>query len=714
MMRVRLAALGLMLALAGCHGASGGGGAATVDQQRIENADGEPQNWLSYGRTYSEQRFSPLTEISTSSVGKLGLAWTYETREGRGAEATPIVVDGVMYVTSAWSVVYALDATTGKELWVFDPQVDRSVGAWACCDVINRGVAVWKGHVYVGATDGRLIAINAKDGSKAWEVATFDKAKPYTISGAPRIAKGLVFIGNSGAEFGVRGYVSAYDADTGKMKWRFYTVPGNPADGPDHAASDPQMAMIAKTWKGDYWKYGGGGTVWDSIVYDAELDQLYIGVGNGAPWDQKVRSPGGGDNLFLTSIVALKPETGQYLWHFQETAGESWDYTATQPIMLATLKIGGADRKVLMHAPKNGFFYVLDRATGKFVSGKNFVPMAKAADTPKGMPISWAYGLDANGRALENPEARYMDGPVLVTPSGLGAHNWQPMSYSPQTGLVYLPAKQVASIYFSDKVFVFKDHFQNTGNSAAPHMGQSKLDPPAVKNFNRGMLIAWDPVAQKAAWSVPVPEVKNGGTLATAGGLVFWGRASGQLEAFDARTGKKLLDVDTGAAIIGAPITYAVGDVQYVAVMNSAAIGAPLRTPGLMPQSRVLVYKLGGTAALPLYPVVQAAPAPPAIKADPAQIARGDTLFAANCSACHGPRASGMGVAPDLRRSPAIQDQGSFRAILAGALAGQGMPDFKKWITPEEADAIRAYVAAQAGKAEGAAQRTHASNAVQQ
>ncbi len=438
--------------------------------------------------------------------------------------------------------------------------------------------------------------------------------------------------------------------------------------------------------------------MWDSIVYDPELDQLYFGVGNGTPWDQKVRSPGGGDNLFLSSIVAVDPDTGKYLWHFQETPGETWDFTATQPIMLATLRIGGADRKVLMHAPKNGFFYVLDRASGKFISGKNFAPMAKAADTPSGMPVSWAYGLDANGRPLENREARYLDGPALVTPSGLGAHNWQPMSYSPQTGLVYIPARRTFGEYVSDKSFVYKQGFQNTGNAAVLGFGSAPGAPAELRTFTQGSLLAWDPVAQKAAWSVPVPEIKNGGTLATAGGLVFWGRAAGRMVAFDARDGRKLWDVDTGISVITAPITYRVDGVQYVAVMSGAALGPRLRLPGIMPKSRVLVYKLGGTAPLPAYPTPTPAPEAPIVKASAADIARGGLRFAQDCSQCHGGGAIGNGVYPDLRRSPVIRDQAAFRAVLAGGLAGNGMPDFSKWITPGEADTIRAYLAAQAAR----------------
>lgn len=721
MRSVRLSMLMLALwVVSGCGGGasdsavSSGGGVEAVDQARLDNADSEPGNWMSYGRTYSEQRYSPLTQIDAGNVGTLGLGWVYETREGRGAEATPIVVDGVMYVTSAWNLVYALDAATGRELWVFDPEVDRSAGAWSCCDAVNRGVAVWKGRVYVGTVDGRLIAINAKDGTKAWDVVTVDQSKSYTITGAPRVAKGLVFIGNGGAEYGVRGYLSAYDAETGKLKWRFYTVPGDPAKGPDRAASDPQMAMAAKTWTGDFWKYGGGGTVWDSIVYDPELDQLYFGVGNGSPWDPKVRSPGGGDNLFLSSIVAVKPETGEYLWHFQETPREAWDFTATQPIMLATLKIGGVDRQVLMHAPKNGFFYVLDRRTGKFVSGKNFVPMAKAADTPKGMPISWAYGLDANGRPLENPEARYLNGPATVTPSGVGAHNWQPMSFSPQTGLVYIPARHTLGHYQSDQQFVYREHLRNT---AVPVFGRKLLysrDAAAVQSGagqpsapTGGELLAWDPIAQKAAWRVPVSDSKNSGTLATAGGLVFWGEATGQFGAFDARTGRRLWRVDTGVPVSNAPITYQVGGVQYVAVMTAPTINGPIKTAGLMPKSRVLVYRLGGKTALPPYPAPDPAPPPPMINASLDVLGRGERLYTQNCSLCHGAGAAGTGVVPDLRRSPVIQDQAMFRAVLAGGLARNGMPDFSRWIKPEEADAIRAYLAARARAADAPPQSTN-------
>jgi PQQ-dependent dehydrogenase (methanol/ethanol family) len=406
------------------------GGAVTA--ARILKADEEAGNWLTHGRTYSEQRFSPLQGISSDNVDELGLAWSYPLGIYRGIEATPLIIDGVMYTTGAWSVVFALDAATGKLLWTYDPQVAKAKGVDACCDVVNRGVAAWGDKIYVGTLDGRLVALDRDSGKVAWSVPTFDPELAYTITGAPRVIKGKVLIGSGGGEYDVRGYISAYDAETGAMDWRFYTVPGNPADGQE----SPALEMAVKTWNGQWWKMGGGGTVWDSMAYDPELDLLYIGVGNGTPWNQRIRSPGGGDNLFLSSIVALKPDTGEYVWHYQTTPGETWDYTATQPIMLVDLEIAGEPRKVLMQAPKNGFFYVIDRVTGEFISANNYVP------------INWATHVDPEtGRPVETEDARYPGKDVLIYPSPFGAHNWHPWSCNPATGLVYLPAQEIFHIY---------------------------------------------------------------------------------------------------------------------------------------------------------------------------------------------------------------------------------------------------------------------------
>ncbi len=394
------------LLLAGCGAAEPEAG--NVTEARLLAADDDPDNWLSHGRTYDEQRYSPLEDINDGNVKDLSLAWAVEFDTNRGQEATPIVVDGVMYLTTAWSKVMAVDAATGKVLWKFDPQPIGAKGAHACCDVVNRGVAVWQGKVFSGTIDGRLIALDAATGEKLWDVVTVDQSKPYTITGAPRVVRGKVIIGNSGAELGVRGYVSAYDAESGKLVWRFYTAPGNPADGPDGAASDEAFARFAgKTWNGNWWEMGGGGTVWDAIVYDPEFDQLLIGVGNGSPWNHRARSAGKGDNLFLSSILALDPDTGKYKWHYQVNPGETWDFTATQQITLADLTIDGKVRKVAMQAPKNGFFYVIDRSNGKLISAEAYAPQ------------NWAERIDvATGRPVEKPEARFADAPFLIYPRG--------------------------------------------------------------------------------------------------------------------------------------------------------------------------------------------------------------------------------------------------------------------------------------------------------
>jgi quinohemoprotein ethanol dehydrogenase len=462
-----LAAATSVFALASCNkgqaSADSAGTPGNIDQQRLENADSDLDNWLGYGRTYAEQRYSPLEQVNAGNVKQLGVAWAVELDTARGQEATPIVVDGVMYTSTAWSKVMALDAATGKVLWQFDPQNIGAKAAHACCDVVNRGVAVWKGRVFVGTIDGRLIALDAKTGAKVWEVVTVDQKKPYTITMAPRVVRDKVLIGNSGAELGVRGYITAYDTATGKQVWRFYTVPGDPKKGPDGAASDEILEKLARpTWYGEnYWKLGGGGTVWDSVVYDQELNQLIIGVGNGSPWNHKWRSAGKGDNLFLSSILALDPDTGKYKWHYQVNPGETWDYTATQGIMLADLTIDGKPRKVAMQAPKNGFFYVIDRTNGKFISAKPYAYQ------------NWAEGIDQKtGRPIEKPNARYTDGPSLIIPSGIGAHAWHPMSYSPKTGLVYIPAMEHPLVYGDANPFDIHEGRWNTGVSF--------LDPPAL------------------------------------------------------------------------------------------------------------------------------------------------------------------------------------------------------------------------------------------
>ncbi len=416
--------------------------AQRVDDAFVRANAAKSHDWPLTGLDYAETRFSRLDQLNDKNVKELGLAWTYNLESARGVEATPVVVDGVMYVSASWSVVHAIDARTGRKLWTFDPKIDKGVwGKRGCCDVVNRGVALWKGKVYVGSFDGRLIALDAATGKQVWEKNTFEGQKgSYTITGAPRVYKGKVIIGNGGAEYGVRGYITAYDAETGEQKWRWFTVPGDPSKPYETEA----LAQAAKTWDpaGKYWEAGGGGTVWDSMVFDPELNTMYIGTGNASPWSRAQRSPKGGDNLYVASIVALDPDTGTYKWHYQETPGDDWDYTSTQPIILADLEIQGKPRKVLLHAPKNGFFFVIDRSSGKFISAKNFVD------------VNWATGYDDHGRPIEVPAARGPK-PYDSIPGPFGAHNWHPMSFNPQTGLVYLPAQNIPINLVDDKDWNF-------------------------------------------------------------------------------------------------------------------------------------------------------------------------------------------------------------------------------------------------------------------
>ncbi|MEO6187064.1 MAG: PQQ-dependent dehydrogenase, methanol/ethanol family [Steroidobacteraceae bacterium] len=665
-------------------------GKANVDAARIIDADAEPGSWMSHGRTYSEQRYSQLDQINTANVGKLGLAWFADQDTNRGQEATPIMVDGVLYITTAWSKVRAYDAKSGKQLWAFDPEVPGQFGVNACCDVVNRGVAVWKGKVFVGTIDGRLIALDSATGAKIWDVVTVDQTKPYTITGAPRVVKGKVLIGNGGAELGVRGYVTAFDPDSGKQLWRFYTVPGNPKEG----FEQPILEEVAKTWSGEWWKMGGGGTVWDSMSYDPGLDLLYIGVGNGSPWNRKLRSEGKGDNLFLSSIVALKPDTGEYVWHYQSTPGESWDHTATQQIIIADLTIDGQKRHVLMQAPKNGFFYVIDAATGKLISAKNVTDVA------------WATHVDlATGRPVETKEARYeMTGkPFLSKQNPNGAHTWHSMAFSPQTGLVYLPVHGTPFIYGAPKSFGLRPMTQNVG---ADFSGNAVLDPKKVLDETYGRLIAWDPVNQKEVWRVERGGQANGGALATAGGLVFQGTGSGQFTALDAKNGKELWSAPTQTGIIAAPITYSIDGIQYVAIMAGsggswALIGGDTNMKGYVQHniSRLLVYKLDGAAQLPPAPEVKPLPMnpPAALAADLA--AKGGGLYDAYCANCHGPGAIQVGILPDLRRTPYLQTDEAFDSVvLGGARQAHGMANYTSVLKPEDVHAIRAFVVLRANQ----------------
>ena len=664
---------------------------AAVDSERLVAADSEPGNWMSYGRTYSEQRYSILKQVNDTSVEDLGLAWYFDLDTERGIEATSIVVDGVMYLTSAWSIVYALDAASGEQLWRYDPGVKKDVTRHACCDAVNRGVAVWEGQVFVGVLDGRLVALDAATGAVNWEVVTVDQSKPYTITGAPRVVKGKVLIGNGGAEYGVRGYLSAYDADSGAMVWRFYTVPGNPELGFENAA----MEMAAKTWNGKWWELGGGGgTVWDAMAYDPELDLLYFGVGNGTPWNREIRSPGGGDNLFLSSIVAVRPDTGEYVWHYQTTPGESWDYTATQHLILADIELQGKTRKVLMQAPKNGFFYLIDRTDGTLLSANNYID------------ITWATHVDmATGRPVEVEGARYTEGPFTVYPSYLGGHNWHPMSYSPDTGLVYIPVLDFPAAYGQPEAFIYRPGVANTGSDGIiGSLPDAQAERDAMRPLMKGRLLAWDPVTQREAWRVEHDGPWNGGTLTTAGNLVFQGTADGKFVAYRADNGERLWDFPTQTGVVAPPMTYAIDGEQYVSVNVGwggayALVFGEFVTPASLPNvSRVLTFKLGADGKLP-QPDWQPRVVfnPPAQTGSEESIRKGYGLYQDICMGCHGLNAVSGLLIPDLRGSAYLHDPAGWNAVVRdGALKANGMAAFGQWLDEAQAAAIRDYIIQQA------------------
>jgi quinohemoprotein ethanol dehydrogenase len=689
-LRSRYAALiGALAMLAAC--------AAATQQLPGSAADPlaapEAGEWLSDGRTYSAQRYSPLTQIDADNVSQLGIAWFDDYDTFRGIEATPLYAGGVLYNTLAWNITIAYDARTGERLWTFDPEVPREMGRYACCEPVARGLALWDDKVIIATLDGRVIGLDAKTGEEVWSTRTFGEDYPYTITGAPRVFDGKVVVGQSGGDLGVRGFVIALDADTGEKLWKFFLTPG-PTNQADGEASDPIMPMIRETWSDDgMWKeLGGGANAWDSIAYDPELDLVYVGTGNGSPLSWHHRSESEGDNLFVCSIVALNGKDGSYAWHYQMVPEEDWDYTCTSSMISADLTIGGKQRKVLMQAPKNGFFYVLDRETGELISAEPHVK------------VNWASGIDMQtGRPIINPEVHYGLDPVLVYPGPGGAHNWFPMAYSPRTKLAYFPAYQSGMAYALDPNFEPKPFRSNSGWGGYTGAAAEKRGPlmEQAARDEKAWLTAYDPVKQEIAWQVELPRHGNGGVMVTASDLVFEGTTRQTFAAFDARSGKQLWEYPTQSAPVAGGITYMLGGVQYVAINAGWGGGAAQieRGAGIeLPRApaRLLVFKLGGDKQLPPLAAAEPIPTPPPLRASEAQVQRGAQLYAETCAVCHGQQA--IGGIKDLRHMT-TETHAQFKDIVLGGIyVDKGMASFADLLTEAQAEDIHAYLIARANE----------------
>jgi quinohemoprotein ethanol dehydrogenase len=659
--------------------------AANLDDARLLRGTADASTWAHYGGSYDEQRYSALDKINDSNISQLGLAWYMDYDTNQNQHGSPLYIDGVIYVSTARNVLHAIGAKSGERLWTYTPIIvpNPNLG------LVNRGIAAFDGKIYMGMLDAHLVALDANTGQEVWNVDTVPEStglpenirSQYSITMAPRVAKGKVFIGGSGGEFGARGWMAAYDAETGKELWRFWTVPDDPAKGYE---GQPHLAEAAKTWPTniEYWKYGGGGTVWDAGVYDPVTDLLYFGTGNGTPWNREMRDPNSGDNLFVASIIAVNPDTGEYVWHYQETPGDSWDYDAVSPMMTADIEFNGTTRHVILHPSKNGMMYVLDAATGELISGDAFTG------------VTWNSGIDmATGRPIEVPGARYETEPFNIGPGAPGGHTWHPNAFSPKTGLIYIPTWENYSAMAPQRM-------PDTGVPPLIAFG-GQIDRATLKPHNKeandGWLQAWDPVARKAVWETPRGPRATSGVLATGGNLVFMGNSNGnQLAAYNAETGQQLWQFDAQSAVYAAPITFELDGEQYIA----ASVGGTSQGNYYAPSyGRMLVFKLGGTASLPpniTYTPPELNPPPSTASAD--VIARGGELYEENCSVCHGTNAVQQRSSfPNLTLSPLLYSQDGFdQVVLNGARVSRGMANFAGKLSADDSVAVREYIIARA------------------
>jgi quinohemoprotein ethanol dehydrogenase len=664
--------------------------AAAVDQARLLTGTDDPHQWSTYGGSYNEQRFSPLTAINSTNVQNLGLAWFADYDTNQNQHGSPLYVDGVIYVSTARNVVHAFDAHNGERKWTYTPLMvpNPNLG------LVNRGLAAYNGKIYMGMLDAHLVALDAATGEPVWNIDTVPEslglgpiAKQYSITMPPRVAKGKVYVGGSGGEYGARGWLAAYDAETGKELWRFWTVPGDPSK----PYENEHLRVAAATWRTDrrYWEQGGGGTVWDAAIYDPVTDLLYFGTGNGTPWNRVMRDPDDGDNLFTASVIAVKPDTGEYVWHYQETPGDSWDYDAVSPMMTADLNFDGTQRHVILHPSKNGLMYVLDAATGQLLSGDAFTG------------VTWADGVDlATGRPIEVPGARYETEPFNIGPGAPGGHTWHPNAFSPKTGLIYIPTWENYSAMSPQKM---------PANGIPPlvAVGSRDIDRATLKPHNKqandGWLQAWDPVARKVVWESPRGARATSGVLATAGDVVFMGNSNGnQLAAYHAGNGTQLWNYDTQSAVYAAPITYELDGEQYIAASVGGTSPGNYYAPSY---GRMLVFKVGGTTQLPAkvsYTPPELNPPPSTATAD--VITHGGELYAEHCSMCHGNNGVQQRSSfPNLTLSPLLYAQEGFDQVVTnGARVQRGMPSFTGKLAAVDTVAVREYIIARANEVKNA------------
>jgi quinohemoprotein ethanol dehydrogenase len=636
--------------------------------------------------------YSSLADVNRTNVGRLGLAWEFDAfvvRGGihRGAESTPIVIDGIMYFTGPWSVVYAVDAREGRLLWQYDPEVKGEFARHACCDAVNRGVAVQNGVVYLATLDGYLVALNAKTGKPVWKVDTIvDRSRSVTITGVPQVAGSRVVIGNAGAEMGARGYASAFDRETGKLAWRLYTVPGDPSKGDE----SPEIAAARKTWSArSRWDLGGGGNPWGWFAYDAATNLVFLGTGNGMPQPIWTRSPGGGDNLYVASILAVNADTGRLKWHYQTTPGDSWDYDATQNFILEDLTLGGRSRKVLMQASKNGFFYILDRGSGELLAADKFTK------------VTWADRVDIkSGRPLVAAQADFSQSAKFIWPSQAGGHNWQPMAFSEKTKLVYIPTLEAPMKYLMMPQ-PYQPYSVIQGEEADwPWDSESGHEPHRQpKPTYRTVLKAWDPIKGAAVWTSQPMPFWGGGVLATGGDLIVQGAPDGFLTFYDAKTGTVLHRINVGTGIMAAPMTYSLNGRQYISVL--AGMGGALGTEfpagaiGKERESneRLLVFTLGGgpVSLPPERKPVQREPAAVQYQGSASSVERGEQLFTVNCGVCHG-HAGAIGIYPDLFNMPAAVHAAFDQIVLDGTFSYAGMASFSDVLSRQDVKDVHAFL----------------------